>query len=306
MYDRSMDSALAWLHTHQLASGALPVSSRDNRPYPEVTGYCLPTLLRAGHRETAERAAQWLLDCQHSDGYWTGPDGRTPFWFDTAVVSGSLRQVSASLPSSGYRCRRAVARALRWLQHGLHRGVPAVHTGDHDPDAPREINLLGLAMHVDRPGFGTAYDRWVAGLGVARYAGRLQHFYCYVIEAISLVYPSAAYFWAGLFARARALDGSVAAYYAVGPSGRPVPAVSWRCFPATAQWAVLWSRLGYRTAADNAIAFLKSHQTASGGFTGGDGSYFPDEELTWAAKYYIDACLAVRGGVERTYPGNGG
>jgi hypothetical protein len=121
----------------------------------------------------------------------------------------------------------------------------------------------------------------------------MQHFYCYLVEAVAWVDPITACYFAGRFARARGRDGSLFAYYRETQGARLAPAAPWQCYPAIAQWATLWGRLGYRQAAEQAVCFLAARQTANGGLTGGDGPYFPDQEITWATKYYVDACLTL-------------
>jgi hypothetical protein len=282
--------ALDWLRTQQLPGGAMPVSSDDPRPYPEVTGYCLPTLVAAGEVDRAGRALGWLLRAQHEEGYWTGPDGAAAFWFDTAIVAGSLGAVEES-PEVG----QARARAVGWLEEQCAEGHPPISAQVHDPDAPHEINLLGLSLHQESPRLSRVLDGWMSRPDHWQSDGHLQHFYAYVVEAIMHVDRRLAWWLTGRYARARRLDGSLAAYYAEIPGGRVRTAARWCCYPALAQWAMLWARSGFREAAREALAYLEQRQRPSGGITGGDGPYFPDSELTWAAKYYLDARLALGG-----------
>lgn len=300
MATSGLDRAIAWIRNQQLDCGALPVSSRDRRPYPEVTGYCLPTLCDAKERKMAEGGLAWLLSEQNEEGWWPGPDMMTPYWFDTAMVAGSLLRLTARDRSYEADCRPAVDRAVEWLERDLVPACPPVSTVHHEAGIPGEINLLGLALLSEYPAIRAALDRWLQGPDVAVHAGKMQHFYCYIVEALAEVDRPSAWYYAGRFARIRSLDGSLAAYYDEGPGGRAVPTVSWRCFPAIAQWAALWARLGYRAAAEDVVAYLDAHQTSSGGLTGGDGPYFPDDEITWAAKYYLDASLTLAGQVPCT------
>ena len=290
----SVHEAVRWLHSHQQAGGALPVSSADRRPHPEVTAYCLPTLWRAGQPEMAERGLRWLLECQTEDGYWPGPDMRAPYWFDTAIVAGSLLEMVFLEASWEGRCRPAIERALVWLERACPEHSACVQTEHHDPAAPAEINLLGLAMlHSESPVLATVLHRWLGNADAVSCQGKMQHFYCYVVDAVARVNRQWAWQIAAKFARAQALDGSLAAYYDDVSPARVRSAVSWRCYPAVAQWAALWARLGYREPARRAVSFLHSRLTPYGGLTGGDGPYFPAHELTWAVKYYVDARLSL-------------
>jgi malonyl-CoA O-methyltransferase len=56
-------------------------------------------------------------------------------------------------------------------------------------------------------------------------------------------------------------------------------------------------KLGDRERADRAIEWLCRHQNPSGGFYGGYGpgaDYFPDNEIAWAAKYFLDAWVLMK------------
>jgi SAM-dependent methyltransferase len=58
--------------------------------------------------------------------------------------------------------------------------------------------------------------------------------------------------------------------------------------------AVGWYNLGQDEPADRAMRWLEAHQTSSGGFLGGYGenvTYCGDKELSWAAKFFLDAHL---------------
>jgi len=77
-------------------------------------------------------------------------------------------------------------------------------------------------------------------------------------------------------------DGSVPAY----------PGVDWVCTTGVAQYAVIWYKLGRRAAGDRAMDCLMRRQNRSGGFFGSYGrgaEYFPDKEISWAVKFFLDA-----------------
>jgi malonyl-CoA O-methyltransferase len=77
-------------------------------------------------------------------------------------------------------------------------------------------------------------------------------------------------------------DGAIPAY----------PGVDWVCSTGMAQLAVAWYKLGDRGPADRALEYLTAIQNPSGGFYGGYGKnaqYFPDREIGWAVKYFLEA-----------------
>jgi hypothetical protein len=113
----------------------------------------------------------------------------------------------------------------------------------------------------------------------------LTHFLAYELEAlIDLGESAVALPILNGLREAQGNDGAV----------RGMPGVSWVCTPGLAQLAVCWYKTGQRGPAGRAMSWLEQHQTKSGGFRGSygeDASYFPDVELSWAAKFYLDASL---------------
>lgn len=75
----------------------LPIKGWSD-PYPETTGYIIPTLLEAGKRLGLERATsqavaagEWILSIQQEDGYWFGgtyppKNDRSPSIFNTGQI----------------------------------------------------------------------------------------------------------------------------------------------------------------------------------------------------------------------------
>jgi len=289
--------SLSWITRHQLVCGALPVGSEDLRLDAAATAYAGPLLLRLGRADTAARLAEWLLDAQMEEGYWAAPGSSEPCWLDTAIIAGSLLEMANMDVRRATALGDAVARAASWLEGSLRPGsMPPVVAAHYDPAAPPETNLLGLAQVSHVPVFREPLEAWISSPDIFSCTGIVQHFYCYIVEAIARVNRRYAWWIAARFVRIRGRDGSLVAYYAEVPMGRVLPSASWHSFRAMAHWAAIWTQLGYQEAAAHAIAYLDSQQTPDGGFTGGDGPYEPDQELTWAALYYTNACLGLATG----------
>jgi malonyl-CoA O-methyltransferase len=73
---------------------------------------------------------------------------------------------------------------------------------------------------------------------------------------------------------------------------------NWICTVGLAQFAVILYKYGYdktyKSKADKAIAFLEKNICQNGGFYGSVGvgsAYFPELQISWAAKFFIDAYL---------------
>jgi hypothetical protein len=98
-------------------------------PYPETTGYIIPTLLQAGatlkdsrYKEAALSTGQWLLSIQRPDGGWPGGmylAGRpkSPSVFNTAQIIEGMVALARLQPEGPWLL--ALVRAARWLADGV-------------------------------------------------------------------------------------------------------------------------------------------------------------------------------------------
>jgi uncharacterized protein YyaL (SSP411 family) len=92
-------------------------------PYPETTGYIIPTLLAASAhlqwpepKERAMRAADWLVSIQRSDGGWQGgriDDNRPSIVFNSAQVIRGLLAIHAATKEDKYL--RSAVRCADWI-----------------------------------------------------------------------------------------------------------------------------------------------------------------------------------------------
>lgn len=95
-----------------------------SKPYPETTGYLIPTLIRmakrigdARYREAAERHGSWLLSIQSREGCWAGglhPNRpATPSVFNTGQILKGMNALFAVTKEPQWD--DAAARAQVWL-----------------------------------------------------------------------------------------------------------------------------------------------------------------------------------------------
>jgi malonyl-CoA O-methyltransferase len=115
----------------------------------------------------------------------------------------------------------------------------------------------------------------------------LSHFHAYILEAL-LDLGHAGRCREGMErALARRLpDGGLPAY----------ADVAWTCSTGMFQYAGILYKLGEKSPADECFAYMAARQNPTGGWFGSYGTgklYFPDAEISWAAKYFLDA-LALR------------
>jgi malonyl-CoA O-methyltransferase len=259
----------------------------------------VPTLLEYGERDLAVRLVHWLLSVQTSEGLFTDPDAGKPYVFDTGQVLRGLLAGAALVPAA----REAAQRAADWLcAQMVDRG-----RGGFGPryagGIPESVHLYVLPPLYEatemlrKRAYQTAADRcleYYAKHPDALRLSSLTHYLGYELEAlIELERGDLAIPVLHALRRVQAEDGSV----------RGAAEGHWVCAPGLAQLASCWYKTGQWEPADKALSWLEAHLRPSGGFLGSYGpraSYFPDDELSWAVKYYLDAnLLRVRAFFER-------
>jgi malonyl-CoA O-methyltransferase len=290
----ALEQALAWLNTAALPDGGLAVSNVDRNPYPEVTGYTIPTLMAWGQHERAAELANWLVSIQNEDGSWSAPSSTNPYTFDSGQILKGLMAVERRSGGFGEPLRRGCDWLLTQIDPEGRVGTPdrsywELPGGGRVPDSIHLYALeplLEVAAHFDAPEYRKAARRAVAHYRTRSgliAADTLSHFHAYVLEAlVDLGEHSLARAGLAQVALRQRRDGAIPAY----------PEARWVCVPAVAQYAVAWYELGQREPADRAFAFMRAQQRKSGGFVGSvgpDASYFPRVEITWAAKFFLDA-----------------
>jgi hypothetical protein len=132
-YGRHLEATAGWLLRSIRPSGGSAAYYAPllgwSRPYPETTGYLIPTLLRLHERlgsaaaeAAARRAGTWLLSLQAREGYWLGgvdpPRGRPqPSIFNTGQIL--LGLVALYRWTGDATWLEAAARGAGWLAAGV-------------------------------------------------------------------------------------------------------------------------------------------------------------------------------------------
>lgn len=133
-YTEHLRATLDWLllsieEGHSGSSAHYSPLGGWSAPYPETTGYIIPTLLEAARRlnedrykTAALRSGNWLLSLQRPDGAWPGglyvagkPQG--PSVFNTAQIIDGMVALARTQPDGPWRL--ASARAAEWLAAGV-------------------------------------------------------------------------------------------------------------------------------------------------------------------------------------------
>lgn len=291
---RRFEKAVHWLAVNSVPGAGIRVVAGGDFSYPEVSGYFIPTLLEWGQRDRAIHYAQWLLSIQNPNGSWSDPAGNTAYTFDTGQVLKGLIAIAPVMPE----VEPAIIRACDWLLTQI-RGDGRILTPDKSawelPDGKiinENIHLYVLeplraaGIRLNEPRYLAAVERalqhYLALSDLVNF-NTLSHFHAYVIEAlIDLGYPELAKAGMEYVGRLQRDDGSIPGY----------PDVDWVCSTGLAQYAVIWYKLGNVEPAQKAFSYLCRLQNPSGGFFGSYGwnaNYFPDKEISWAVKYFLDA-----------------
>jgi hypothetical protein len=132
-YERHRAATLGWLvrsieHGRGGSCAHYGVPMRWSRPYPETTGYLIPTLLSLAPaypalplRRLAEDCGRWLLGIQNPDGSWNGglhPPGSRPrpSVFNTGQILDGM--VALHRAGAGEEFLAAGSRGASWLAGG--------------------------------------------------------------------------------------------------------------------------------------------------------------------------------------------
>jgi len=317
----ALEAALSWIEAAWQASRQRGVSKgydllRGNwaPPYPETTGYTIPTLLNAAallQRPVLQRLAltlaDFLLERATSDGavvHWQAGQGGEPVIFDTGQVL--FGWVAAYRFSQDGRYLESAARAGRWRAQNQseggswkkfqHLGVEKVIDTrvawsllELDAIQPDDILRSAARKNLDWACSMQQPDGWFERCSFWEGSDPYTHTLAYTAEGL---YESGTrlqeprYLGAGRLAAEAMLqrqrpDGSLAGTYGPGWS-RPA---SWSCLTGNVQMSRLWLLLyrdtgeeRFKVAARRALDFVKRCQdltTANVGVRGGISGSFP-------------------------------
>jgi malonyl-CoA O-methyltransferase len=258
-------------------------------PYPEVTGYWVPTLYQWGEPELARTCTRWLISIQLANGAFPAPDG-VPYTFDTGQIMRGLLAALDDVSGAEASLRRAADWMLTQIEPSGRMTTPSTELWtDIASDLIHTYALppllwagqrLGVKEYEEAARFVLSYYKRQQGLVPFN---RLSHFHAYAMEALTeLGEMDLARQGMADVARVQRSDGSIPAY----------PNVDWICSTGMAQYAIVWYALNDKKRADRAITRLERLQNPSGGFFGSYGKgakYIARAEISWGAKYFLDA-----------------
>jgi len=257
-----IEAALGWLGRAECAEGGLSGHGERVNPFPEVTGYAIPSLLRWGRRTLAERLVHWLVDTQRPDGLFPAYAGcesvpvreRPGSFFDSAMVLLGLRAWSEMEPSTAVlsaclRCEAALQKAEpTWsaadpIYMTLARAVIGRLHAPPNSEGTHRLHYLLYSIQGER----------MAGLDCARWPIRFENL------------PFPAPYWVHVF------------HEVVHPTCSDV------CVCGNFQYAWLF---GDKALFDKLCCL----QLPDGGFPSQPGG---PNGIVWAAKYFLDAAAEI-------------
>ena len=246
-----IDLVLNWIKSHS-PSGVLDWDGGN--PYPEVTGYLIPTLLKYGEGKLARQYADWLLSIQNGDGSFNDQKGQARI-FDTAAIMEGLFAIGET---------EAASKAKKWLQSQyLKSGELPIIPGDKHTHiyTARASGLINSRYGRSYWSFDGTWDkRWGSP--------QRTHYIAYGLEGLSMLSVD---ILEPLEASQKVLNGNLMPYWVKSNwengGGMDI------C--ATCQFAILYKQNGlkYQHMVEAVENYIKQKQSPV---------------LSWTAKFYLD------------------
>ncbi|MDI6791950.1 MAG: GNAT family N-acetyltransferase [bacterium] len=294
----SLCRAVNWIKANTVPNEGIIVSTRNKISYPEVTGYLIPTLYKAGERELAFQFAQWLATVQQPNGSFLGPGSKVSFAFDTGQIIRGLVTGLDDLPE----LEQCLRRACDWIVDNSSTGGRLPVPSDENAWSIGNRGTISEGVHLyvlpplmeageklNEPRYvefaKKSLDYYLKNVELTNFQrpNMLTHLFLYIQEALCDL---------GVHDVARKGMQSLAPFQWDNGGIPAYSDVAWVCSPGQAQAAIVWYKLGENERADLTLSFMEPLQNPSGGFFGSYGveaNYFPNAEISWAVKFYLDA-----------------
>lgn len=308
----NFNTAIRWIKTNSIDGKGISVTSKEQIIYPEVTGYYIPTLIQWGERELAVSYAKHLCSIQKDDGSWYDPSDSAPYVFDSAQILKGLLAIRGILPEVDENIIKGCDWILSNMRDDGRLVTPSEDAwGSDDHFCSELIHIYCLepirdaGEIFDKPEYTDAVRKILdyykkEKMDRIMNFSLLSHFYAYVMEGL---------FDLGETELCRkAMDRLDKAYSnreGVIPGLKDVP---WICSTGLFQLALVWYKLGELDKGNRLFYYALNLQNESGGWYGSYPEksifarfhrgrkkpfYFPDAEISWAVKYFLDA-LALK------------
>lgn len=298
--------AIQWVRKNSIDNKGITVTSKQKIIYPEVTGYYIPTLLEWGERQLAVSYAKYLCDIQKENGSWYDAHDKKPYVFDSAQILKGLLSIREILPEVD----KFIIKGCDWLISNVNEEgrlvTPDQEAWGNDEEFCSDLihiyclaPLIEASKAYEKPIYGEMAEK-VLEYYKENYKDRilnfrlLSHFYAYVMEGlvdvgeIELVREAMA-----KIEKVQNYRGGIPGLYNV----------KWVCSTGLFQLALVWYKLGELDKGNRIFRYACSLQNETGGWYGSypgtflnkysrgrqKAYYFPEEEISWANKYFLDA-----------------
>lgn len=301
------EKTIEWIHINTINGNGITVTSKERRIYPEVTGYYIPTLLEWNEKELAVSYAQYLCSIQKEDGSWYDPADSAPYVFDSCQILKGLLAVRKILPQVENNIIRGVDWVLTNMQPSGRLITPNADAWGNDEGFCSELvhvyclsPIYEAAEVFGRFDYKTKADKIIAyykkekGDKIRNFS-LLSHFYAYVMEGLYDI---------GEIDLCSECMNRLEKYRNTKLGIPGLKDVPWVCSTGMFQLAIVWYKLGDLERGNSLFEYAASLQNKTGGWYGSYPApskwarfylgkkrpwYFPDEEISWANKYYLDA-----------------
>ena len=295
---------MCWIKMHTLNNLGIVNNSTLIKPYPEVTGYYIPSLIRWGYRDLAVQYANWLMDIQKTDGSWYDTDDQSAYIFDSAQILKGLLAIWDIYPDKNH-LEKAIRDGVNWILSCMTSEgrlvTPDETCWGSDEDTCSELIHTYCLSPIIEAGKRLDNDEYIqkAHLSLEYYKRRyenkilnfslLSHFYAYVVEAMLDL---------GEVDMARQAMKNIEKYQKTSGAVPAYNNVDWVCSTGLFQLSLIWFRLGDEEHGNKAFEYACKLQNESGGWFGSyisednpeeTNTYFPNQEISWANKYFLDS-----------------
>lgn len=305
-YIKVFKRAHKWIMDNTIEEKGIVINSAEKKVYPEVTGYYIPTLLKWGEKERAKSFASYLCSIQKMGGSWYDAYDNDAYVFDSAQILKGLLAIRDMFPDVDVNIRRGCDWLISNITEEGRLVTPCRDAWGNDDNFCSELIHLYCLTPLIEAGKVTGKDIYIelAEKALNYYKKNhhdkivnfslLSHFYAYVMEGLLDL---------GEYDLVAEAMNNIKKYKV---SRGMIPAqnnVKWVCSTGLFQLALVWYKMGELEEGNRQFEQACRLQNSTGGWYGGYPSsviaqclsrkqrpfYFPDAEISWANKYFLDA-----------------
>lgn len=309
------EKAMQWIRNNSVQENGIAITGGADEIYPEVTGYYIPSLLVWGEKELATSYAKYLCKIQKEDGSWYDTADTAPYVFDSAQILKGLISIREILPEADEHIIKGCDWLISNMQEDGRLVTPNKDAWGEDENFCSELihtycltPLRDAAKIFNRPDYDEAVDK-ILTYYLTNYKDKIEnfslmaHFYAYVMEGLLDL---------GEKELVQKCMNNLGKYQNFRGGIRGMNNVPWVCSTALFQLALVWYKLGELKKGNRIFNYACKLQNESGGWYGSypaskfwnkyidvskRPSYFPDREISWANKFFLDA-LAYKNKLE--------